>query len=341
MSKNVTIRDVATLADVSVGTVSNHLTGKKRVSSDAAQRIDLAVKKLRFVPNSAVRIVRGGRAPAIGLVVPDPANPFYVEVARGIDEAASSAGMLLITCGTKQLLERERSYVRMLSEMRVQGLLVTPIGAEDDHILAFCDAGGAALLLDEPQHHARMRSVGVDDRLGGMLAVKYLLEQGHTDILFVGGPGGGARVEERYRGGSDAIAAANAPVTFRRIDAPGETARDQASVGDAIAEMVPRPTGVFCANDLIALAILGQLQRRGVGVPQDVALIGFDDIEAASLSNVPLTTVRQPQYELGLRAAEILLAGTSHQAEPADLWFEPELVIRESTAGPGSVAAGR
>lgn len=334
MAKTSTIRDVAALAGVSIGTVSNYLTGKKPVSQPAGERIASAIQKLRFVPNTAVRVVRGGRAPAVALVVPDAANPFFAEVARGVDEVASRHGMVVITCNTNSSIERERFYLRNLSEMRIRGVLVTPVSEESEHIRQFQDAGGTVVILDSPSRSFTAPAVAVDDYSGGRLAVDHLVDTGHQNIVFVGGPGGGAPVEQRFIGARSAWTdRGRNPQDLVRIDVTGTSSRDRAAAADQILRMGRRPSAVFCANDLIALAVLGRLSRLGVRVPEDIAVIGYDDIDAAELASVPLSSVSQPQFDLGHKAAEILIEAESATASVEDVVFIPKLVIRESTAG--------
>lgn len=328
-----TVREVARLAGVSLGTVSNYLNDTKPVSATARTQIEAAIESLGFVPNTASRVMRGKRNTAIGFVIPDSGNPFFAEVARGVEDAALAAGLVIVVCNTHGDPVREQRYLRTLAEMRVTGVLVTPTGANDASLRTLRDGGATVVLLDHPHPELELAAIDVDDQLGGELAMQHLLDLGHRTLLFIDGHAGATQYEERYRGARRAIANAGLdPSILRRIETTGESAAARSAIGERVLQMTPRPAGIFAANDLIALAVQATLTRAGVRIPEDVALVGYDDIDLAQQAAVPLTTVRQPMYEIGQEAARLLLegpAGTSGSDQ--HVMFEPELVIRAST----------
>lgn len=333
MADTVTIRDVARRAEVSVGTVSNYLNRNKRITPGTTARIEQAISDLGFIPNVAVRVMRGRRSPVLGFVVPDATNPFFTEIGRGVEDVAFIAGLVVVTCNTHGDEERERHYMQALTEMRVAGVLVTPMSPFDDQLDKFAESGGTVVLIDEPPRTSNFSSISVDDLTGAEMAVSHLLDLGHRDILFVGGPAGPRQITDRYTGALKAIQArADEGLTLRRFDASGTTTEARGAVADHILQEPNRPTAVFCANDLIALAVQGALQRRGLTIPDDIAIIGYDDIPSAQLASPPLSSVRQPQYDLGRQAAELVLreaAGSSSVRQHTVL--QTELVAREST----------
>lgn len=330
-----TVRDVALLAKVSLGTVSNYLNDRKPIAPATRQRIDAAIEELAFVPNSASRIMRGQRSTAIGFVIPDAGNPFFAEVARGVEDVALDAGLVIVTCNTQGDPAREKHYLRALAEMRVTGALVTPTTESRASLEALRAAGAAVVLIDHPHQGLELSAVDVDDELGGELAMRHLIERGHRELLFVGGPDGAVQFDARYRGAQQAVAAAGLdPSTLRRIDATAETIAARAEVGLRILELDRRPTGIFAGNDLIALAVQTSLGRNGVHAPDDVAIVGYDDTDNAQLALVPLTTVRQPMYDIGREAARLLLdEAASGRSADRHIQFKPRLVVRESTGG--------
>lgn len=331
-ASRATIRDVAERAGVSLGTVSNFLNDIKPVAPATRERIENAIETLRFVPNRALRTMRGGRANAVGYVVSDTPDPFFVEVARGIEDVAREQRLVLVSCNTQGVREYERQYITALAEMRVAGAIVMPSFEKHDLPFKTLRASGAALVVlgewDEDTC-----SISFDDDEGGRLAVEHLLELGHRELVFLGGPGGEHQVEHRFRGGQSALVSAGLDRSrLRRYDARGATVADREGLVEVVLAMSPRPTAVFCATDSLALAVMNGLLRRGFRIPQEMSIIGFNDIAPAELAVVPLTTVAVPQYDIGARAARLLLAELEEGHVHEQVVLSPQLVVRESTS---------
>ncbi|MFK3980545.1 LacI family DNA-binding transcriptional regulator [Micromonospora sp. NPDC050397] len=332
----VSIRDVATRAGVSVGTVSNVLNRPDIVAATTRTRVLAAISELGFVPNDAARQLRRGRGRTLGLVVLDVANPFFTDVAKGVEEATGAAGMAVIFCNSDGDPVRESAYLDLLEEQRVQGVLITPVDDNNERLVRLRDRGVLVVLLDRRSTRPDVCSVSVDDRLGGELAARHLVETGHRQIAFVGGPWRLEQVRDRYAGARDALREAGLQEDqLRRFDTPSPTV---AAGRDAAARILGQPrsaraTAVFCANDLLALGVLQELTRQQVRVPEEIALVGYDDIEFAAAAAVPLSSVRQPRQRLGRTAAALMLEEsndpTVHQHQ--QVIFEPELVVRESS----------
>lgn len=328
-----TIRDVAKAAGVSIATVSNFLNDTKTIAPKTRVRIEESIAGLEFVPNSASRVMRGQRSPAIGFVVPDGLNPFFAEVARGVEDAALQAGNVIVTCNTEGDPERERRYLTALAEMRVMGVLITPTASANDQLEVLRRAGASVVMLDHPSQDGLFSSVVVDDVAGGRMAMEHLLELGHRDILFISGPGREEQVSDRLAGARAGLEAAGLdPESLRRLSSSGTTAIARAEVGKRLLQLRTLPTALICANDLIALAVQSNLARHGIRTPDDISIVGYDDIDHAQLAEVPLTTIRQPMYEIGNRAARMLFEPAG--AEPLSHSFTPNLVVRASTAAP-------
>lgn len=332
----VSIRDVANRARVSVGTVSNVLNRPDIVAASTRSRVLAAIDALGFVPNDAARQLRRGRGRTLGLVVLDVANPFFTDVAKGVEEATGAAGMAVIFCNSDGDPARESAYLDLLEEQRVQGVLITPVDDANERLLRLRDRGILVVLLDRRSPRPDVCSVSVDDRLGGELAVRHLIEMGHRRIAFVGGPGRLEQVRDRWEGALQALRdAGSSEEHLRRFDTPDLTV---AAGRDAAARILGRPRGtrataVFCANDLLALGALQELTRQQVRVPEDIALVGYDDIDFAAAAAVPLSSVRQPRQRLGRTAATLLLeeANDRENHRHQQVVFEPELVVRESS----------
>jgi len=332
----VSIRDVASHAGVSVGTVSNVLNRPDIVAPTTRSRVLAAITELGFVPNDAARQLRRGRGRTLGLVVLDVANPFFTDVAKGVEDTTGAAGMAVIFCNSDGDLTKENAYLDLLEEQRVQGVLITPIDDASQRLHRLRDRGVRVVLLDRRSPEADLCSVSVDDRLGGELAMRHLVESGHRRIAFVGGPHRLAQVHDRYDGAVQALQDAGLDgESLRRYDTPALTV---AAGRDAAARILGQPRGtrataVFCANDLLALGVLQVLTRQQVRVPDDIALVGYDDIDFAAAAAVPLSSVRQPRQRLGQTAAGLLLdeANKPETHEHQQVVFEPELVVRESS----------
>lgn len=332
------VRDVARLAGVSVGTVSNVLNNPEVVAPATRTRVMHAITQLGFVRNESARQLRAGRSRMIGLIVLDVANPFFTDVARGVEDLASEAGVAVVLCNSGQDAEKEARYLALLEEQRVQGVLITPVREVGTAVEQMRRRGTPVVLLDRPSQGQDMCSVAVDDVLGGRLAIEHLLERGHQRIAYVGGPEEIQQVKDRLvgaraaftRGGRSAEELQVISTTALNVE-QGRAAAEQllgAAPGD-------RVTAVFTANDLLALGVLQALTRAGLRVPQDVAIVGYDDIEFAAAAAVPLSSVRQPRALLGRTAAELLLeeaAAQDHEHRQEE--FEPDLIVRASSSPP-------
>lgn len=327
MARRATIRDVAEQAGVSVGTVSNFVSDKKPISPPTRERIETAIRELGWIPNAAVRVVRGGRSPVIGFLVPDSGNPFFTEVARGIEDVAIANGGLVVTCNTAGEAEREDHFAKSLSEMRVAGAVFTEMTASDQHIERLA-ASGATVVLFGRSERARLNTITVDDERGGFLVGRHLVERGCRNIAFLGGPGGEPQLGRREVGIARSLTSARR-TAYRRLDAEGTSLNARLAAATTLLTLGHVPDGIICGNDQIALAVLAAATAQGLRVPEDLAVIGYDDIEAASLAPVPLTTVRQPSYEMGRSAATQIINRTTG----VRIAFEPELVVRRSTLG--------
>jgi LacI family transcriptional regulator len=331
----VGIKDVAAHAGVSIGTVSNVVNRPHVVSPATRSRVQSVIEELGYVRDESARQLRAGRSRTLALLVLDLGNPFFVAIARGAEEAAHGEGLHMITCNSSQRTDREASYLSMLAEQRVRGVLLSPVGNAGDSLSAFRRSGIPFVFVDRSVPTGEACSVSVDDVAGGALAMDHLLQNGHTSIAFVNGPAMLTQCRDREQGVRSALAAAPAP--GRTLSVIEATALDVASGRDAgarILGLTPRPTAVFCANDLLALGVLQAMVADGVRVPGEMAIVGYDDIEFAAAAAVPLTSVRQPAVDLGRTATELLIAETAGLDEPhihENVVYRPELVVRTSS----------
>lgn len=338
MADAVKVVDVAARAGVSVGTVSNVLNRPDLVAPATRERVLRAVADLGYVRNEAARQLRSGHSRTIGLLVLDVGNPFFTDLAAGVEDAASKAGLATVLCNSGESPEREARYLSLLEQQRVFGILITPAAERTPGIAAIRRRGTAVVLADRGSSRNQC-SVSVDDRYGGELAVAHLIACGHERIAYIGGPLSINQVADRLAGATDALRAGGLPDSaLTVVRTPGLNAAAGRRAAATVAELPARrrPTAVFCANDLLAFGVLQEMTRRGLHVPQDLAIVGYDDIDFAAAAAVPLTSVRQPRARLGTTATELLIEEVTEPASHRhrQVVFEPELVVRASTVPP-------
>ena len=332
------MHEVARRAGVSLGTVSNVLNHPELVSEETRTRVQHTIDELGFVRNGSARQLRVGSTQSIGLVVLDVTNPFFTEVARGAEDAASERGYIVILCNSDNSPRKEKNYLRVLEEQRVAGILIVPVEGKANYTRAMRRSGTSIVLLDRVSEDADTCSVSVDDVYGGELAGRHLLGLGHRRIAYVHGPFSSAQYADRLAGLRRAVENAKLDPDAAIVSLAAET--DNAHAGaacvDAFLKLEDRPTAIFCGNDYLAMGVMYELARRQVTVPQDVALIGYDDIDLAPMLAVPLTTIRQPKYDLGFAATDLLLDEIVHKESHShrQIVFRPELIVRQSTGMP-------
>ena len=328
---SVSLRDVAKAAKVSVGTVSNVLNRPEVVAPETLARVQGTIKDLGFVPNGFARHLRSGHSRTLGLIVPDVANPFFTEVARGVEDAASKRDYAVFLCNSDESASKEDRYINVLIEQQVRGVLITPTDVKSDRLDAMRDRGIAVALVDREIKGRKQCSVSVDDVHGGQLGIEYLTGLGHTDIAWVCGPDSIPQVADRGAGVAKAAKFAGAKVETIRVSLMNTTQGEEAA--KKILALKTIPTAIFCANDLVALGVMRTLRENKFKIPEQVSVLGYDDIEFAASAAVPLSSISQPAYQMGVTAADLLL----NECEEADthehqqIRFQPQLVERAST----------
>jgi LacI family transcriptional regulator len=330
------IKDVARLAGVSVGTASNVLNRPDSVSPERRERVERAIAELGFVRNEPARQLRAGVSRTIAVVVLDIANPFFADLVNGAEEVAERHDALVVVCNSGGDPDREARHLRRLEQQRVMGVLLTPVReVATPELLALMRHHTPVVLVDRVAAAAERPSVAVDDVRGGALVGELLAAAGHRQVAFLGGPRHLRQVADRLAGLHSTLG----PAEVRLL----ETAEMSIRAGsDCVGEVLAGPpetwpTALFCANDLLAIGAVNECIRRGVSVPDQLSVVGYDDIDLAATASVPLTTVRQPSRQLGCTAVDLLLAEVTGTEPPTgrQVVFEPELVVRSST-GPAA-----
>ncbi|PJJ70743.1 LacI family transcriptional regulator [Diaminobutyricimonas aerilata] len=334
----VSVRDVAARAGVSVGTVSNVLNRPAKVAPETVARVQAAIAELGFVRNAVARQLRAGHSRSIGLVVLDVGNPFFTDLARGAEDRAAADGLAVLLGNSDDDAAREAAHLDLFQEQRVHGVLVSPLGPDAlPRLRRLRENGIPAVLVDSPSDDDSFSSVAVDDVAGGHLAVTHLLEQGRRRIALIAGPSHIRQVADRIAGARRAVAEWPG-ATLEVVTVPALTVLEGRAAGESIRDRPAeqRPDAIFAANDLLAVGALQALVMLGsIDVPGDIALVGYDDIDFASATVVPLTSVRQPSAEIGARAVDLLLGEAADPEGFArqQVVFQPELVVRRSSGG--------
>ena len=328
---SVSLRDVAKAAKVSVGTVSNVLNRPEVVAPETLARVQATIKELGFVPNGFARHLRSGQSRTLGLIVPDVANPFFTEVARGVEDAASKRDYAVFLCNSDESATKEDRYVNVLIQQQVRGVLITPADMKSDRLEVMRERGIAVTPPDREIKGRQPRSASVDDVHGGQLAIEYLAGLGHKNIAWVCGPESIPQVADRGAGVTKAAKVAGAKIETIRVSLMNAAKGEEAA--KRILELDVMPTAIFCANDLLALGVMRALIANKVRIPEQVSILGYDNIEFAPSAAVPLSSIAQPSYQMGVTAADLLLNecedGENHEHQ--QIRFQPQLVERAST----------
>ena len=328
-----TIRDVARAADVSIGTVSAVINNRALVADGTRHRILSCIAELGFEPNSSARSLKRGRISSIGFIVPDLGNPFFADVAEGIQREIADRDILLVLCITWAKPEKEGYYAQVLRTQRLDGVIYLSGSGLPSPSLMELAHRGSVVFVDERLPGLEIPFVNAANRSGARAVAAHVLEAGHRDLAIVDGPPRLWTSEQRLSGYREAIAAAGLnPDTTEVIvgdytEASGEKAARQL-LG---ARRAKRPTAILCANDLMALGVIRGCRELGLRIPDDVSVTGFDDIPLAEFLDPPLTTVAQPGRDMGAAAARILLHAIGASDEPAGKTeFPTEVKVRGS-----------
>lgn len=342
-ARRPSVKDVAALAGVAVGTVSNVLNRPHIVAEPTRRAVEDAIAALGFTRNESARQLRAGASRSIAMVVMDVANPFFTDLYIGAEGFALERGYSIQLGNSGNSGDRERQQLEAFEQQRVRGVLLAPIASVDSVVERLRDRGIPTVLVDRVPSDLEACSVAVDDVEGGRLAVAHLLVEGHRRIAFVGGPPELQQIHDRVQGARAAIAAAEAqgaePVELVVVPVEHLDARDGRDAAERMSAQpaAERPTAVFAANDLLALGLLQGFVSAGLQVPDDIAIVGYDDIDFAATAAVPLSAVRQPRREIGYAAGELLFreiedleTGTAHVHQ--HVRFVPELIVRRSSS---------
>lgn len=332
MTSRVTVSDVAREAGVSLMTVSRVVNNKGEISPATRQRVRDVIERLGYRPSNIARGLATQRTGTLGLVVPDVANPFFSEVARGAEHVAYAQGYNVFLCNTEEDTQRELAVLQSLEEKRVDGVVVCSSRLDEGELQEAVSFHPAAVLINRRLESKDVGVVLIDDEVGGRIATRHLVQAGHRVIGFLAGPSvshSGCERAKGYRVALEAAGLSYNPDWTRYCSPMVEGGREAAR---ELLTAQPRPTALFCYNDLVAVGALQACADLSLAVPTDVAVVGFDDIPLAALVTPSLTTCRVPRYELGSEAMRSLLGriGGWTEEECKEIVLQPELIVRDS-----------
>lgn len=328
-----TMKDVAKRAGVSVATVSHVINETRFVSEELKQRVLQAIEELDYQPDAVARSLRRKETRTIGLIVPDNSNSFFAEVARGIEDVGFEQGYSVILCNSDWNLEKELTYLDTLMAKRVDGIVFIAATTQVEHVKSLVENGTPVVVAERKMPEIEVDSVLVDNFQGGYEATKHLLDLGHRRIGCISGPWDLTPSAERVAGYKLALnrhelqADEDLIVRGDYLFESGEMAVRR------FLELSAPPTAIFACNDLMAIGAMKAILEQGLRVPEDISIVGFDDIALASYLNPPLTTIAQPKYELGRMAAQLVIQRitSSGSREKREIVLESRLVVRGST----------
>ena len=334
------ITEVARLAGVSTATVSRVVSAADYAVRPATrERVLDAARTLDYVPNALARGLLKSHVPVVGVIVHDITDPYFAEVVRGVEDAAAPGGYLVITCSSERIPARENAYVRLLRSMRAAAVIFAGSGLDDPtlneelpkHLRAMRGYGAGVVHLSP--HATGRPEVGIDNAGGVAAMVTALAGLGHRRIAFLAGPPTLYVARHRLAGFRRGLAGAGVPYDPRLVVTAGFDQEGGARGVDSLLDAGASFTAICCANDLLALGALQRLEERGVAVPGDVSVAGFDDIRVAAMTTPSLSTVRLPLRQMGRRGFEFAAAVLAGR-RPRPALMPTTVVLRDSTAPP-------
>ena len=330
-----TIKDVARHAEVSVTTVSHVVNGTRRVSPEGRERVEAAIRALGYVPNAIARSLKSNNTRTLGMLIPNSSNPYFAEIVHAVEDRCFGAGYNLILCNTNDEAHRQGTYLQVLAERRIDGLIVVSTGHDATLPNQLAGLGIPTVLVDREIEIAEQPCdlVETAHMQGGLLATQHLLQLGHQRIACIGGPTGLAPSEQRIAGWRSALVAAGLGQGDGLLWHGHFTSQGGYEAMHALLRAATPPTAVFVCNDLMAMGALCAAHERGLRLPEALSMVGFDDIELTAFTSPPLTTVAQPKQRIGALAVDMLLERIDGKRQDArKVMLQPELRVRASTA---------
>jgi DNA-binding LacI/PurR family transcriptional regulator len=331
------MKEIARMAGVSLGTVSHVLNGSAPVREPLRQRVEEAVQSLGYQPSALARGLRRDRTNMIGMVIPDVTNPFFPAVVRGAEDTAFTNGYRLVLCNTDNDHAKELAHLNELRTYLPSGLIVIPSDFSDltRQAESYYQSGAAVVCVDRLPRRWQGDSVTAANEQGAFAATRHLIDLGHRHIAIITGPRHLTNAEQRLRGFRRAMTEAGLVIPVEYVQEATFDLRGGRGRAQMLLRMLPRPTAIFAGNDMIAMGAIQAIRDLDMHCPEDVSVMGFDDLDFAALINPSLSSVFQPGYQLGATAARILLDRVQGDTRAArHVVLQTELRIRESVGPP-------
>jgi LacI family transcriptional regulator len=332
-----TIHDVAKRAGVAPITVSRVVNNSGYFSQETRRRVESAIAELEYVPNRLARSLRSKRTNTLALVLTDITNPFFTTLARGVEDAASDAGFTVIFCNTDESETEERKYLQVLLQQQVDGILLVPARSSAEPVKLIQKQNTPVVVLDRRvPPEAQVDMVHCDNENGAYQLVKTLIDLGHRQIAILGGPRSVSTADDRLAGYQRALCEVGVTNNDHLIYAGTFTQASGYELVQQVLKAEPRPTALFAANNLIAIGALRALRDSGLRVPEEMAMVSFDDLPANLVTFPFFTVVAQPAYEMGFTATQLLLARLAGKApeQCQEVILPTEMIVRQSSGKP-------
>lgn len=328
----VTIREVAERAGVSFATVSHVMNDTRFVSQETRQRVLDAMDELGYRPNILARSLRSGRTHTLGLILPNSSNPYFADIGRSIEETAFKQGYSVILCNSEGDAQKECFYVDVLSRKQVDGIILMAASEKEEALRFILEHDIPVVVVDRDYSDIEVDTAIAENTQGGYLATQHLIGLGHRRIGCITGPSILTPGAKRIIGYRQALEGAGLPFSEELVVTGDYSAKSGLEAATVLLNLKTPPSAIFACNDLMAIGALRAAVALGYHVPDDLSLVGFDDIELASYTNPPLTTIAQPKVEIGYQAVMILIERIKDNTIPYRRVIRPtELIIREST----------
>jgi LacI family transcriptional regulator len=327
------MRDVARQAGVSITTVSHVINNSRAVSNGARQRVETAMLELGYKPNTLARSLRRQQTHTIGMIVPDSANPFFAEIARGIEDASFKQNYNVVLCNTEGDLEKQISYTNVLIQNQVAGIVFVAAGVSTELVEDLQRRQVPLVVVDREVPDVAVDTVLTDHYQGGRLATQHLVDLGHRRIACIPAGSELSPSSDRVTGYQDVLRENGLAVDEALIVRGDFQYKSGFEAAQQLLALAEPPTAVFASNDLMAVGCISAATQQGLRVPEDLSVVGFDDVRLASFTNPPLTTIAQPKREIGTLAVEMLLTRINDLSAPIRYErLDTELQVRRSTA---------
>jgi len=331
-----TLKEVAKKAGVSITTVSRVINGSSKVNGETRERVQKAMIQLDYQPNRVAQRLRAssGQSKLLGLIIPDIQNQFYSNIVRGIEDVTYGHDYAVILCNSDENPNKERFYLEVLKSESVDGIILPPIHQFGEEIESIIELGIPIVCVDRKLMRKKVDTVVIGNEKGGYDAVSHLIEQGHKKIAILTSSLQFSSFDERQKGYERALKENGIEIDKRLIKEgdprSSETARE---LTDELLSLDSPPTAIFATNNLMTLGVLESVNKHEMQIPDDISIVGFDDLPWAKAISPPLTTIKQPAYEMGQKAAELFFQRVENPSrEPELVIMEPKLIVRESTA---------